>query len=35
MKSTVIAYIYFAPVLEELCPFQLPEERSHLLERLS
>lgn len=35
VKSTVTAYIYFAPVLEELHPFQLPDELSHLHEQLS
>ena len=35
MKSTITAYIYFAPVLEELHPFQLPDELSHLHEQLS
>lgn len=35
VKSTVTAYIYFAPVLEELHPFQPPDELSHLHEQLS
>lgn len=35
VKSTLIACIYFAPVLEELYPFQPLDELNHLLEHLS
>lgn len=35
VKSTIIGYIYFAPVLEELHPFQPPDELSYLHEQLS
>lgn len=35
MKSTLVAYIYFAPVLEELYPFQPLEELNHQREQLS
>lgn len=35
VKSTLIVYIYFAPVLEELYPFWPSEALSHLHEQLS
>lgn len=35
VKSTLIAYIYFAPVLEELYAFWPPDELNHLHEQLS